>query len=458
MDEKAKQDIALFRVAVLGPLVGAQLEHGDLAEHCVAAAQRRWEWPDGTLVQLSARTVEGWFYAYRQHGLAGLMPKDRKDLGTSDVRGELADLVVRAKREKPRRSIRRIIRMLERAGKARKGELSRSAVHRLLARHKVSGRPKRGPSAERRSFLHELPGQLWIGDALHLCRPVVGPDGRVHKKAYLLTQLDCATRYITHSAFAFNEDAPAQEAGFKEALLIHGRPWAYYVDLGAAYVARSLRLICAELGVRLLHTGAGDAEAKGAIERWHRTWREEVEDELPEGPISLERLHDIHRAWLSREYHLRKHDTTGRAPGEHWLELVGHLRSLPQGKNLDEVFLHRAIRKVRKTGTIRWDNGLLEVVSPDLAGERVELRFNPVAPDVLPKVFVDNHFVCDTVPLDLHRNAHRKRRRDLGRADPRSEPTGIDPLEMLVQEHLRLTHLPAALNSKEAHETDSTED
>ena len=27
------------------------------------------------------------------------------------------------------------------------------------------------------------------------------------------------------------------------------------------------------------HAGAGDAEAKGVIERWHRTWREEVEDE-----------------------------------------------------------------------------------------------------------------------------------------------------------------------------------
>jgi transposase InsO family protein len=36
----------------------------------------------------------------------------------------------------------------------------------------------------------------------------------------------------------------------------------YYVDLGSAYISHSLRLISAELGVRLLHTKVRDAEAK----------------------------------------------------------------------------------------------------------------------------------------------------------------------------------------------------
>jgi hypothetical protein len=68
----------------------------------------------------------------------------------------------------------------------------------------------------------------------------------------------------------------------------------YYVDLGAAYVAHSLRLICAELGIQLVHTAPRDCEAKGAIERWHRSWREEVGDELPESPLSLEELNARH--------------------------------------------------------------------------------------------------------------------------------------------------------------------
>ena len=42
----------------------------------------------------------------------------------------------------------------------------------------------------------------------------------------------------------------------------HGPPRTYYVDLGSAYVADSLALICAELGIRRLHTAVQDCEAR----------------------------------------------------------------------------------------------------------------------------------------------------------------------------------------------------
>ena len=83
---------------------------------------------------------------------------------------------------------------------------------------------------------------------------VIAPDGRVCK-AYMLTQLDGATRFVPHSYFALSEGAEAQEYGFKQAILKYGPPRVYYVDLGAAYIAHSLRVGCAEIGTRLLHTG-----------------------------------------------------------------------------------------------------------------------------------------------------------------------------------------------------------
>jgi len=102
-----------------------------------------------------------------------------------------------------------------------------------------------------------------------------------------------------------------------------------------------------------------------------------VEDELPLGPVPIDELIAKHDAWLAVEYHARKHDTTGRVPREHWLEQVDHLRPLPPGKSLDEVFLHRVQRDVRKDGTVRFEGRLLEVRA-ELAGERgVELRFDP---------------------------------------------------------------------------------
>ena len=130
-----------------------------------------------------------------------------------------------------------------------------------------------------------------MGDAMH--GPQVITAGGKLRKSYLLSQLDGATRYLPHSYFALSEDAVAHEHRFKQALLKGGCPRVYYVDLGAAYVARSLALICAELGIRLVHTAPKDCEAKGAIERLHRTWREEVGDELGDRVLTIDELRNV---------------------------------------------------------------------------------------------------------------------------------------------------------------------
>jgi transposase InsO family protein len=437
MDDDERRGIALWRLSVLGPLVSARLEHGDKSQYFEEAASRMHELPDGRLVRVSARTVEDWYRAYKRGGFEALFPKGRKDRGHSRaIAPEVAELILRAKREKPRRSIRRIIRMLERARVVKPGKLSRSSVHRLLSAHGLSWRPKRGPSAERRSFLPEHAGDLWMGDALH--GPIVIAPGGKLRKSYMLSQIDAATRYVVHSFFALSEGAVDHEYGFKQGLLKGGLVRVYYVDLGSAYIAGSLRDICAELGIQLVHTAPKDCEAKGGIERWHRTWREEVGDELGEDPIPLAELNAKHWAWLSAEYHARRHETTSRSPREHWLAEVQYLRPLPRGKDLDEVFLHRAKRKVRKDGCVRFRGGYLEVRA-ELVGKTIELRFDPSNPEALPRVFADNRFVCDTVWLDRKRNAHRRRLRPRGNALPQPEPSGLDPLALIQEEHYRRT-------------------
>ena len=460
MDEQRRREIALFRFAVLGPLVSARLEHGDRVALFAAASRRDHMSPDGRVVRVSARTVEAWLYAYRSAGLTGLMPAARADSGTSrSMSATVRELVVRAKREKPRRSIRRIIRMLERAKLVRPGELSSSSVHRLLALQGISSRPSRrddedgeavGTRVERRSYIAEHVGELWVGDALHVHRPVRFPEGRVGK-AYLLSQIDSASRYIAHSYLAAREQDSDQEHGLRQAILKYGVPRAYYVDRGPAYIARSLRSICPDLGCRLLHAGKRDAAAKGVIERWHRTWREEVEDELPREVIALEDLSAIHFAWLAREYHLRPHETTGLPPRERFLSELDELRPAPPQERLTEIFLHRDKRVVRKDATVRWAGGYLEV-RPELVGKEVELRFDPCDDTRLPKVFRDGAFVCDTVPLDRVANMHRARRRVSGEPAPDIEPSGIDPLAQLVDEHAQATRLAHL-----AHERDDDE-
>ncbi len=436
MDDDERQRIALWRLGVLGPLMSARLEHGDVSAYVRQAAERLHRRPDGLEVRLSESTIEAWHYAYQHHGLAALMPKGRSDRGeTRAIRPEVADLLLRAKAEKPRRSLRRLIKMLVRAGVAKPGELSKSSVHRLLAAASMSWRPARAEVRERRSFIREYAGDLWVGDALH-GPPAILPDGRLGK-SYLLTQIDCATRFPPYSYFVGSEGAWWQEYGLKQAILRYGPPRDYYVDRGPAYLAHSLRLICGELGIRLLHTGSGDAAAKGVIERWHRTLREELLDELDPEPLPIAELNSKLWAWLGAEYNVREHDTTRRCPRDHFLEHAEQLRPIPPGKDLDEVFLHRVSRTVRGDGTVRWEGSFLEV-RPELVGARdkVELRFDPTDQDALPKVFVRDRFVCDTVRLDRLANSGRHRRR-IQFPVPSLPPSGIDPIAQLEAEHYR---------------------
>jgi transposase InsO family protein len=442
MNHERRRAIALWRYAVLGPLVSARLEYGDRREHFLHAAQRVYDHPDGRKTRVSARTIEDWYYAYLARGLEGLEPNTRKDAAQGRALSpELLDLLVRAKRTRPRRTVRQLIRILVRANKVAPGELSPATVHRALRRAGVpTHRPSVHAHKQRRAFLPERAGDLWVGDVMH--GPRVREAGKL-RKTYLVSILDAATRYLVGSTFRLSESAVDHEVVLRRTFAVHGRPRTYYVDRGAAYISGSLEAICADLGIHLCLTEPRDAEAKGSIERWHRTWRAEVGVELEGESFDLAHLQGVHRAWLACEYHTREHDTTKRAPKEHFLAEVsaGHVRALPRGIDLDAVFWHRAKRTVRKDNTVSFSGRRLEVTRMGMAGRKVELRFDPTADldddsTPRPKVYVDGAFACDTRLLDLHANARRRRKRI---EPPKPEPVltkdELDPVADLLTEH-----------------------
>jgi hypothetical protein len=59
MDDEWRRNVAIWKATVLGPLVSARLEHGDLREQCTKAATRQWEHPNGRFLTISDRTVGG---------------------------------------------------------------------------------------------------------------------------------------------------------------------------------------------------------------------------------------------------------------------------------------------------------------------------------------------------------------------------------------------------------------
>ena len=227
--------MALFRYSVLGTLVSrAELQRGELKAILHELAARHYDIPGSRNSLLSEKTIEAWFYAWRRGGIEALTPKARSDRGQSKIAPEVQEAILAAKRENPRRSIRTIRRLLERRGTVAKGELSRSAIHRLLQAHGLS-RPSGSASEpeERRAYVAEYAGDIWYGDVMHGPRV---PMGGGLRKAYLVSLMDDASRLITHSAFCPGETALDIEAVLKQAVLKRGLP----VKLVTDYVARHI--------------------------------------------------------------------------------------------------------------------------------------------------------------------------------------------------------------------------
>lgn len=166
MDPNKRRAVAIWRMNILGPLVSARLEHGDKRELLEEAASRTYVTPGGRRVRFTWRTLEGWYYAYKSRGLAALEPRTRADQGECKaIPADLAQRILDLRREEPRRSVRILIRAVERAKLAQAGTLAPSTVTRLLRAHGLAQRPRALPERERRAFTVPLPGDLWVGDA-----------------------------------------------------------------------------------------------------------------------------------------------------------------------------------------------------------------------------------------------------------------------------------------------------
>ena len=136
MNDDKKKAIAFWKLGVLGPLISARLEHGDRRQYFKEVASRIHQMPDGSHVELSARTIEEWYYAYKKGDFKALFPKTRSDRNTTrSLRPEVADLVLRVKREKPRRSVRQIRDLLGL-------KVSQETVRLILVKHHLNRRPE----------------------------------------------------------------------------------------------------------------------------------------------------------------------------------------------------------------------------------------------------------------------------------------------------------------------------
>jgi putative transposase len=413
-DVKNRSDeVALFRFGVIGDLVHLPPGSKGLTARLREKAEIDYRIPGSPRSHVAAETIRDWLKAYRKSGLDGLRPRVRGDHGQSRVLPrEVSDLLVAIKDDNAELSVQLVIKEALATGKVPEGiVLAPSTVHRLLSRAGLMKRPKETPTGkDHRRFTFEKAGDLWMSDVMH--GPSVFTDGR-KRKTYLIAFIDDATRVVPYGAFALSENTAAYLPVLKEAVLRRGAPRRLFVDNGAAFRSHQLALVCAKLGVTLIHARAYHPEAKGKMERWFRTVRMQLLPLLQ--PADLQSLDALNRrlwAFVEGEYHRTPHrGLDGATPLDRWAALADEVRYL--GADIDDLFLQEAKRKVARDRTVSLD-GLVYEVDAALVGEAVTLRYDSARPGRPIQVWLKGERLRDAKLVDVHANCFVKRDQPAG--------------------------------------------
>jgi putative transposase len=301
---------------VIGPLMCREYDsHGELAAALRELAVEPVRAPGYNVARhFAASTLERWYYAFKKGGLAALRPQNRSSghaLALSDAQ---RTLLLEIRREHPRVSAALILRTLESDGRLEKGAVSGPTLRRFYTAHGLDrhtlGASDREP---RRRWEAAAPNLLWHTDVCHA--PALRVGGRaVPLRVHAL--LDDHSRYVVALQACSTERESEMLALVVKALRACGAPDVLYADNGPTYVGEALATACGRLGIGLVHAKPYDPQARGKMERFWRTLREQCLDHLG----GLGSLHDAQvrlLAWLDRHYHRTPHSSLlGKSPAE----------------------------------------------------------------------------------------------------------------------------------------------
>jgi transposase InsO family protein len=376
--EARRQQVALFRHAIIGELDIEALPRGERSARIAELAARAYRAPSGRERHVSARTLWAWWSAYRRHGLDGLLPRRRQDHGTMRaVSRAVLDAAITLRREVPSRSTATLIHILETEGRVGHGQLRRATLDRHLGAAGVARRRLRTLGDKRYiRLLFARPNQLWVGD-YHEAPLLWDPARERYRTLHLGALIDHYSKLVPHAEWYPTERIATLEHSLKQALLTRGLPDALYVDNGAVYRADQLAFACAHLGIKLRHSTPYVSEGRGAIERWNRTVAEQFEPEIRALRLSDPREIQLRfEAWLEQRYHLTPHEATGQAPLDRFAA-PDFTPRYPDPVVVAETFRVRVRRKVHpKTITVEVD-GVPFVVESHLRGRWVQVHYDP---------------------------------------------------------------------------------
>lgn len=371
-----QQEVALLRFRVVNYVADRQREGLCLAQALREASVRPW--PDESGDYFALRTLEDWWYAHKKGGFPALMTAPRRDRGSFRVIDEkTGQWIIEQVSQNSKLQLSVLYTHWQNLGQSALPSLR--SVYRYLRRHGYdrarlrAGRLETGPS---HPFEAANPNDLWMVDFSP--GPTISTSGVV-QPTQLCVIIDDCSRLIPFGGYYPRADTEAFHHAFKEAIQRRGLPLKLYTDHGKPFVNHHTRIVCANLGIRLLHAKPYHAWSKGKVERLIQTIQAGFEAALRipgQHATSLDDLNAKFSRWVQTIYHQRIHSSTSLSPEARFQRAVAHLRSLPPGLDIEALFFTEIDRTVRKDGTIRLDARLYEVPL-SLRALTIQIRFDP---------------------------------------------------------------------------------
>ena len=367
-------ETACFRFGMIAPVI--QGTYSDASE---AAYYRRITLdpvtlPDGRTFRYSPDTLERWASLYRKNGMDGLLPKARRDKGTSRaLDAEATEEVIRLFSEFPGINGVAVHGLLVKNGFI-PATVSVRAVQRLIRELNLK-KPREGAFRERRAFEMSRFGQLWQCDTAFL--PYITDEAGRSRRTYVIMIIDDHSRLIVGGEIFYNDNTLNYQKVLKDAITAFGIPDRIYVDNGSPYRNEQLSFILGSLGIAESHTPVRDGASKGKVERNFRTLRSRWLSTLDVSKIhSLEQFNALLREYITA-HNQTFHTGINGIPMDRYLKTKNYIR-IPQSREwLEEAFYNRVSRKVRKDSVVKINETEYDVPA-QFAGLCVELRYNPV--------------------------------------------------------------------------------
>lgn len=470
-----KEKWAHFRFSVIGPLLAAPPEPGQLKVELDELAKKMWRHPiSGEWRQFGRSTIERWYYRalHEPNDPVGVLArKVREDRGTHpSISSKLGELLANQYRRHPSWSYQLHadnLAVLVRQDPGLGKPPSYPSVLRFMQAHGLIKRPRRSrghtagvEAAEKRfedfeirSYESEYVNGLWHGDFHHGSLKVLLPDGQ-WSGVELLGLVDDCSRVCIHAQWYFAETAQNVIHGLKQGFEKYELPRGFMSDNGSAFIAAETVQGLARLGIvherTLPHSAYQNAKQEVL-------WAQ-VEGRLMamlEGckNLTLAQLNQATVAWVEMEYNRKIHSELGETPLSRFVRAKSVARPCPESKKLKQAFTARVSRTQRQSdGTITLNGVRFELPSRYRHLKRVQLRY---ASWDLSHVYLadpdSGRLICRLYPQDKHKNADGRRRRKepLIDAGPQSSEDGMAPLLKKLIADYAATGLPPAYIPKD---------